>query len=179
MYLDGNQQYSNTQEGYAWSWKPSQISRASDIMVLRGEPTTTALLSQHNPWLHSTYLFLDLQMSAVFTPSQGNVSLQQMETITVNQSKCSYRAQLQHKPPTHLRLRHLYAYCFTKMEMYFKLLKVCSSWKKKMTRMRTSLVKTRVIGVFLILSHVSDSSVLQSASRRPQASISQKQSDLA
>ena len=31
-------------------WKPSQLSRASEVMDLSGEAATTNLLSQHNPY---------------------------------------------------------------------------------------------------------------------------------
>ena len=51
-------------------------------MDLRGEPKTISLLNKHNPQLHCKYLSLYTQVSVVLIPHQGNLSLQEMETIT-------------------------------------------------------------------------------------------------
>jgi hypothetical protein len=47
-----------------------------------GEATTATLLNQHTDLLQYKYLFLYPQMSVALTSLQGNLSLQQTETIT-------------------------------------------------------------------------------------------------
>jgi hypothetical protein len=54
-----------------------QLHRAGEVMDLGGESTTTILLSEHNPYLHSKYFSLYPQINVVITPHQGNFSLQQ------------------------------------------------------------------------------------------------------
>lgn len=64
-------------------------------MDFRGEPTTTTLPNQYNPWRHAKYVSLQTQLSVVLTPRQENFSFQQMGTITEKHSQSKCQAQFQ------------------------------------------------------------------------------------
>lgn len=69
---------------------PDNYSGLAKSWILE-ENLQTLIYNQHRPQQQSKYLSLHAQISVVFTPQQGNVSLQKTESVTenYNQSKCS------------------------------------------------------------------------------------------
>jgi hypothetical protein len=51
-------------------------------MVIAGKPVTSTVLNQPTPYQQSKTLILILKITSVFSPHEGTLSLQQMETTT-------------------------------------------------------------------------------------------------
>lgn len=71
------------EESHAQYQKLSQLPRASEIMGLEGEPTTT-LLNQHHSHIHSKYVCLYPLIAVALIWHQGNQPLQQVTSTNQN-----------------------------------------------------------------------------------------------